>query len=282
MVGLHDGETIVIGGLIEEDTSRSVQKIPLLGDLPLIGSLFRDTSLQYTRNELVVTVTPHILQPGENGQIVHSSVIPEIPRPKGLHTLPPGTTLPSPSAHEVESSPVIPTRLAPDEMPAPRTSFAPAPAPPALAPQSLEGGPRASPPAAGGPVSSAAPQALPSAFNQTNTYTYGSAPPNNYADPQSPPQIFYAQVQPTVVKNGQSITISAITTTNVNRLTFGASAISPQISLANIGPGKWQSVFNFSTAGIMTAQGSVMLSLNAYTNLGATTAIQIPLSLVNQ
>jgi hypothetical protein len=123
---------------------------------------------------------------------------------------------------------------------------------------------------------------LPSAFGQTNTYTFGSAPPNNYADPQSPPQIFYAQVQPTVIKSGQSMTIAAITTTNVTRLTFGASAISPQISLASIGAGKWQSTFNFSTAGITATQGNISLSLNAYTNLGATTAIQIPLSLVNQ
>jgi len=279
LVGLHDGETIVIGGLIEEDTSRSVQKVPLLGDLPLIGALFRDTNLEYTRNELIVTVTPHILQPGENGQIAPSTVIPEIPRPKGLPTLPPGTRLPPPLASRAEAFASPPSRLAPAEFPPPGATFTPPPAP---APNVADGGAHASPAPAGVATAKPVPQTLPTAFGQTNTYTYGAAPQNNYAEAQQPPQIFYIQVQPTVVKNGQSISIAAITTTNVNRLTFGPSAISPQITLASIGPGKWQSTFNFSTAGILTSQGNVLLSLNAYTNGGATTALQIPLTLVNQ
>jgi type II secretory pathway component GspD/PulD (secretin) len=276
MVGLRDGETIVIGGLIEEDTSRSVQKIPFLGDLPLVGALFRDTNLQYTRNELIVTVTPHILQPGESGQIAPSSVIPEIPRPKGLPTLAPGTTLPP---RRYEETFQAQHRLAPAEMPAPGPNLTPPPTP---APSVAEGGAHPSTAPSAASTASAVPQAVPSAFNQINTFTYGAAPQNNYADSQQPPQIFFVQVQPTVVKSGQSMTISAITTTNVNRLTFGASAILPQISLASIGPGKWQSTFNFSTAGITALQGSVTLSLNAYSSLGATTAIPIPLSLVNQ
>jgi type II secretory pathway component GspD/PulD (secretin) len=276
MVGLQDGETVVIGGLIEEDTTRSVQKIPLLGDIPLIGSIFRDTNYQYTRNELIVTVTPHIVQPGENGQFAPSSAIPVMPKPSGFPTLAPGTRLPP----ESERRPPPASTFAPAQGSVPEIEVTqpPVPTPP---PNSPPGGPHASP-GPSGATPSGAPQALPTAFGQTNTFTFGSAPPNNYADPQSPPQIFYAQVQPTVVKSGQSMTIAAITTTNVTRLTFGATAISPQISLASIGPGKWQSTFNFSTAGITTTQGNISLSLNAYTSLGATTAIQIPLSLVNQ
>ncbi|MGD0472613.1 MAG: hypothetical protein ABSB70_05285 [Candidatus Velthaea sp.] len=65
-VGLHDGETIVVGGLIEDSDSRLVQKIPFLGDLPVIGRLFQDVGVSHTRNELVVTVMPHILKAGRS------------------------------------------------------------------------------------------------------------------------------------------------------------------------------------------------------------------------
>jgi type IV pilus assembly protein PilQ len=59
---IRDGDTIVIGGLTEDsDTSRE-SKIPLLGDLPLIGKLFRSTKHQVVRNEVVIMITPRILQ----------------------------------------------------------------------------------------------------------------------------------------------------------------------------------------------------------------------------
>ena len=272
-VGLQDGQTLVIGGLIEDDITHDTQKVPLLGDLPLIGKLFRDTSLQYTRNELIVTVTPHVVKPGEDASNI-GPALPAIPSPAPLPTLPPDATLPPmrkatpaplptrPPAPISEPSPAG-TRSPSDVTPAPRPTATPSPAP------------RAS-------GSSGIPQALPTAFGQTNVYTYGQAPQNNYADPQAPPQIFFAQVQPTVVKNGQSITISAITTTNVTRLTFGTTATNAQASLAKIGSGQWQSTFNFSTAGVSAAQGNIQMTLSAYTNLGAIASVPIPLSLVNQ
>lgn len=247
-VGMYDGQTLVIGGLIEDDISRSVQKLPFLGDLPLIGSLFRDTNLQYTRNELIITVTPHILLPGENG---HFSSIP-MPSPEPLPTLSPGTRLPP-------ERPVIPTPL-----PEPQPVNVPMPTATATPRSATE-----------------TPNPLPSAFSQTDAYTYGSAPQNNYATPQQPPQIYYVQVQPTVVANGQNMVISAITSTNVSRLTFGQSALDPQVSLSRIGPGKWRATFTFSSAGVTALQGNVQMSLNAYTPLGATAALPIPLSLVN-
>ncbi|MCW3061450.1 MAG: type and secretion system protein, partial [Capsulimonas sp.] len=60
-VRIKDGETIAIGGLSldQEQTTRS--KIPILGDIPLIGNLFRSKSESRVRTELVVFVTPHIL-----------------------------------------------------------------------------------------------------------------------------------------------------------------------------------------------------------------------------
>jgi pilus assembly protein CpaC len=62
-VELGDGESFVIGGLVSRNTKSNVSKIPLLGDLPIIGAFFR--SLNYTQDEkeLVIVVTPHLVRP---------------------------------------------------------------------------------------------------------------------------------------------------------------------------------------------------------------------------
>lgn len=62
-VRVKDGETIAIGGLTlhQEQTTRG--KIPLLGDLPLLGGVFRSKSKNHVRSELVVFVTPQIINP---------------------------------------------------------------------------------------------------------------------------------------------------------------------------------------------------------------------------
>ncbi len=57
-----DGETIVIGGLIQDSKSSTVTKIPVLGDLPLFGALFRSTAKSLTKTELLIFLTPHIVQ----------------------------------------------------------------------------------------------------------------------------------------------------------------------------------------------------------------------------
>ena len=59
---VKDGDTIVLGGLITEQDVSSVQKIPLLGDLPIIGSMFRNLSQNKSRNEVVLMVTPHVMR----------------------------------------------------------------------------------------------------------------------------------------------------------------------------------------------------------------------------
>ncbi|MGK7889932.1 MAG: AMIN domain-containing protein [Leptolyngbyaceae cyanobacterium] len=60
-VRLRDGQTLVLSGIISETDRVSVSKIPILGDLPIIGSLFRSTNRNNTRTEVVVLVTPQIL-----------------------------------------------------------------------------------------------------------------------------------------------------------------------------------------------------------------------------
>ena len=62
---VKDGQTIVIGGLFRDVVVTSRSQIPLLGDLPLIGGLFRGTNDSTTRQEVIVLLTPHIIKEPE-------------------------------------------------------------------------------------------------------------------------------------------------------------------------------------------------------------------------
>lgn len=59
---VQDGQTIVIGGLIQEDTSKSREGLPLLSKIPVLGYLFGSTTDKYTRTELVILLTPHVIR----------------------------------------------------------------------------------------------------------------------------------------------------------------------------------------------------------------------------
>lgn len=64
---LEDGETAVIGGLTLSEVSRSESGVPLLMELPLVGSLFRTTRETETKQDLIILVTPHIVEAPEGG-----------------------------------------------------------------------------------------------------------------------------------------------------------------------------------------------------------------------
>ncbi len=59
---VKDGETIVLGGLFRDVVSSTRQQIPLLGDIPIIGALFRGTTDQTQREEVIILLTPHIIE----------------------------------------------------------------------------------------------------------------------------------------------------------------------------------------------------------------------------
>jgi general secretion pathway protein D len=63
-VMVDSGETIILGGLIDEDVQESVQKVPLLGDLPIIGHLFKSTSNTTRKRNLMVFIRPTIIRDG--------------------------------------------------------------------------------------------------------------------------------------------------------------------------------------------------------------------------
>ena len=61
-VRLKDGETLVIGGLLSETESKSIRKLPILGDLPFLGQLFRRDGRDRSRSELVITLRASIVR----------------------------------------------------------------------------------------------------------------------------------------------------------------------------------------------------------------------------
>ncbi len=65
-VMVRDGSTVVIGGLIEQKTEESQQRIPYLGAIPLVGNIFKNKAEKQTRNELMVLITPRIVREPED------------------------------------------------------------------------------------------------------------------------------------------------------------------------------------------------------------------------
>lgn len=60
---LEDGQSFAIAGLVDDRVTRTLQKVPGIGDIPVLGKLFQSRSLQKSKNELLVVVTPRIVQP---------------------------------------------------------------------------------------------------------------------------------------------------------------------------------------------------------------------------
>jgi hypothetical protein len=230
--------------LIQDTTTRFDTKIPLLGDLPLLGRAFRNSSLNRTRNELIITVTPHILTPGAP-YVSAGPPLPAIPVAAPLPTLPPGTLLPN-----ARPTPAPPSR--------------PAPALPTTTPAAA---PNATTTAAGM-----------TPLTETNAFVYGQPPASNLAGPADAVRIFSVTFAPTVVRNGTPVRFTAITTTNVARLTIGRPGF--ETSIAQTAPGRWESAYNFTASGPAPPQGTVPLVVTATRLDGASSAIKIPVTIL--
>lgn len=76
-IELGDGESFVISGLVSSNLINSVNKIPGLGDLPVLGAFFRSTSIRREDKELVMVVTPHVVQP-----LARDAQLPRLPGAK--------------------------------------------------------------------------------------------------------------------------------------------------------------------------------------------------------
>jgi pilus assembly protein CpaC len=67
-VDLKEGESLILAGLLSEETKKNISKIPLLGDIPILGALFRSTREDLERTELVFFITPKLVSPMAPGE----------------------------------------------------------------------------------------------------------------------------------------------------------------------------------------------------------------------
>jgi len=72
-VSVMDGETVILGGIIRSSVSSTVKKLPLLGDIPILGNLFRSTDKSKVKTELLVFLTPRVVRTPEDAQIEKTS-----------------------------------------------------------------------------------------------------------------------------------------------------------------------------------------------------------------
>ena len=57
---MKNGETIVLGGLMQDSKAQTIQKVPVLGDIPYLGMLFKHTINKKQKTELLIFITPHV------------------------------------------------------------------------------------------------------------------------------------------------------------------------------------------------------------------------------
>ncbi|MEG5032981.1 AMIN domain-containing protein [Microcoleus sp. AT3-D2] len=75
LIRLRDGQTLIVSGIIRDEERVTANKIPILGDLPIIGSLFRSTSKANQRAELIVLLTPQILDDSDRSNFGYQNNI---------------------------------------------------------------------------------------------------------------------------------------------------------------------------------------------------------------
>jgi general secretion pathway protein D len=68
-VSIWDGQTVVLGGLMREDVQKTEDRTPIIGDIPIVGRLFRSNVDQHIKRNLVIFVTARLINPG--GQLVN-------------------------------------------------------------------------------------------------------------------------------------------------------------------------------------------------------------------
>jgi len=251
-VALQEGQSLVIGGLIEDSINRSEQHIPVLGYLPIVGSLFTQKTVTGERDELIIVVTPHVIDPQTVAPPVGPALT-EMPEPEAFPTLAPATVLPRMR------------RAAPRATPA--SSFIAFPADTTTA----AAAPNAAQPT---PV----PQSAAANASSPGSFVFGQRPPAiPSAGPNDPPKILYVSATPQVVKQGTTISIQAVTTPNVTRVQvqLGAAAI----ILHQAGAGLWDATVPFAMPNIaQMTQVPALLTASRADGVAAT--ISIPLTLV--
>jgi pilus assembly protein CpaC len=173
-VELQDGQTFAIAGLMNNTVSSTMSKIPGIGDIPVLGYLFRSRAYQKQQTELVVMITPQIIRRGSTGV---SQGLPTIVEP---YLAAPAKPLPQPAPYV--GSPRFPATSSPARSGGTAQSDAPAPAP---APAQAAPPSAARPEAAGTPLPSVPVLARPAV---KTTMPAKAAAPAPRAEPKPDPK----------------------------------------------------------------------------------------------
>jgi pilus assembly protein CpaC len=72
-IELADGESFVLGGLLSESDKETLQKIPFIGDIPILGALFRSTATNREKTELIMVATVNLVRPVSSSKIIYPS-----------------------------------------------------------------------------------------------------------------------------------------------------------------------------------------------------------------
>ena len=139
---LRDGESFAIAGLLQQDTKVNIQQLPILGSLPIIGTLFRSTRYQKGETELLIVVTPHLVAPIKPSQVrlptdrvrdpnqfetfllgqpYHPQALPPVVDPRA------GAAAPAPALDPGSDQAPVPRRPKPDPLQPAATTPPPAP-----------------------------------------------------------------------------------------------------------------------------------------------------------
>jgi general secretion pathway protein D len=88
-VSIWDGQTIVLGGLMREDVQKTEDRTPIIGDIPIVGRLFRTNVDQHIKRNLIIFVTARLINPGgqpvnsteevEESELIEPPILPEVP-----------------------------------------------------------------------------------------------------------------------------------------------------------------------------------------------------------
>jgi pilus assembly protein CpaC len=79
LVQMKDNQTLIIAGLILHEKKTTIQKVPYMGDIPYVGGLFRNTAYSNSETDLVMSVTPQIVQPLPDGASVYNpTAVPDL------------------------------------------------------------------------------------------------------------------------------------------------------------------------------------------------------------
>ncbi|KVH56218.1 secretin [Burkholderia sp. MSMB1072] len=172
-VQMSDGESFAIGGLIKDNATGALKAIPGVGEVPVLGALFRSTSFQQDRTELIFLITPHLVKPLQTADVAlptdsfskpNEADVYATGNMEGRGGVRKAGAQPKQPANGAAAAPQTPAQ-APAPTPAPQSEapVAPAALPAPRVPQDADVQPPvpAEPPKAPAPVAAAAPQSDP-------------------------------------------------------------------------------------------------------------------------